>query len=128
MSFLDEIPVKIPEEIKPKKTDAKSKPIGQKEEKESVSADKQREINSAQIEAADSHARVTAVIAGPGTGKTFTLVERIVRLVESGIKPEEITAVTFTVRAAAEMRERLSAKGLLKRLQSERSILFAFLF
>ena len=131
MSFLDEIPVKIPEEIKPKKTDAKSKPIGQKEEKESVSADKQREINSAQIEAADSHARVTAVIAGPGTGKTFTLVERIVRLVESGIKPEEITAVTFTVRAAAEMRERLSAR--LKRAAKKitvgtfHSICFSFL-
>ena len=40
------------------------------------------------------------MIAGPGTGKTFTLTERIARLAEKGVKPEEIFAVTFTVRAA----------------------------
>lgn len=62
------------------------------------------------LDAADSGARVTAVIAGPGAGKTHTLVERIVRLVEWGVKPSEITAVTFTVRAAEELRERLAAK------------------
>ena len=69
-----------------------------------------RGLNAGQEAAADSGARVTAVIAGPGTGKTHTLVERIVRLVERGVKPSEITAVTFTVRAAEELRERLAAK------------------
>lgn len=45
-----------------------------------------------------------AVIAGPGTGKTKTLVSRIAYLVEErGIKPSQITAVTFTNQAAAEM-------------------------
>lgn len=69
-----------------------------------------RGLNAGQEAAADSGARVTAVIAGPGTGKTHTLVERIVRLVERGVKPSEIAAVTFTVRAAEELRERLAAK------------------
>lgn len=69
-----------------------------------------RGLNAGQEAAADSGARVTAVTAGPGTGKTHTLVERIVRLVERGVKPSEITAVTFTVRAAEELRERLAAK------------------
>lgn len=69
-----------------------------------------RHINALQEAAAESSARVTAVIAGPGTGKTFTLTERIARLVEKGVKPEEICAVTFTVRAAEEMRERLRAR------------------
>ncbi len=69
-----------------------------------------RGLNAAQQNAADSTARVTAVIAGPGTGKTFTLTERIVRLIERGIKPSEMTAVTFTVRAAEEMKERLTAR------------------
>lgn len=66
--------------------------------------EKPRSANEAQLAAAQSDARVTAVIAGPGTGKTFTLTERIARLVEGGVKPEEICAVTFTVRAAEEMR------------------------
>ena len=46
-----------------------------------------------------------AVVAGPGTGKTKTLVARIAWLVEEqGVRPGEITAVTFTNQAAAEMR------------------------
>lgn len=69
-----------------------------------------RTINVAQETAVQSDSRVTAVIAGPGTGKTFTLTERIARLVKNGVKPEEICAVTFTVRAAEEMRERLRAR------------------
>ena len=75
----------------------------------SVSA-RGRGITAAQLSAVESDARVTAVIAGPGTGKTFTLTERIAALVKSGVAPEEITAVTFTVKAADELRERLFAR------------------
>lgn len=54
---------------------------------------------------------VVAVIAGPGTGKTGTLADRVEYLItKMGAKPREITAVTFTNQAAGELRERLAAR------------------
>ncbi|MDR2797954.1 MAG: UvrD-helicase domain-containing protein, partial [Treponema sp.] len=47
------------------------------------------------------------IIAGPGSGKTATLAARIARLVQQGTPPETILAVTFTVKAAWELRERI---------------------
>jgi uncharacterized protein (TIGR00375 family) len=47
------------------------------------------------------------ITAGPGAGKTRTLVQRIARLVREGQSPSGITAITFTRKAAAELRERL---------------------
>ena len=65
-------------------------------------------LNEAQREAACASAPILAVIAGPGTGKTHTLVSRIAYLVRRrGVPPSHITAVTFTNRAAEEMRTRL---------------------
>lgn len=49
------------------------------------------------------------VDAGPGTGKTRTLVRRIKHLLDNGAQPGSILALTFSVKAAEEMRERLSA-------------------
>ena len=49
------------------------------------------------------------VLAGPGAGKTRTLVGRMVRLIKGGTKASDIVAVTFTRRAAEEMRTRLAA-------------------
>ena len=77
----------------------------------SAAADEGEQLNAEQRAAVCAEDRRTAVIAGPGTGKTKTLVARIAHLVEQGTKPGEITAVTFTRKAAAEMRERL-AKSL----------------
>ena len=49
------------------------------------------------------------VVAGPGAGKTRVLTRRIARLVASGVDPGQIMAITFTRRAAGQMRQRLSA-------------------
>lgn len=50
------------------------------------------------------------VVAGAGTGKTSVLVHRIAHLVEQGhAKPEEVLALTYTVAAAGEMRDRVGA-------------------
>ena len=48
------------------------------------------------------------VIAGPGSGKTKTLVDRIVHLVKKGVQPEEIMVGTFTEKAAKELITRIS--------------------
>lgn len=68
-------------------------------------------LNEEQRQAVEANAPVVAVVAGPGTGKTKTLVERIAYLIEEkGVPPKAITAVTFTNQAANEMRERLEKR------------------
>lgn len=70
-------------------------------------------LNPDQIEAAHCDARQVLVVAGPGTGKTHTLIERIRYLVEKKKVPAaEIFAITFTNRAASEMDERLTRHGI----------------
>ena len=67
-------------------------------------------LNPEQRQAADARERTVAVIAGPGTGKTRTLVDRIARLTEEGTPPSHIAAVTFTNKAARQLRERLEKR------------------
>jgi len=69
-------------------------------------------LNREQQEAAVSSERLILVVAGPGTGKTHTLVERIRYLVaDRKIPARTVTAITFTNRAASEIEERLTRQG-----------------
>lgn len=63
--------------------------------------------NPEQAAAITSGGRHILVSAGPGTGKTYTLTQRIMALLAEGQNPEQIAAITFTVKAADEVRERL---------------------
>ena len=58
------------------------------------------------IETTDGPALITA---GPGTGKTFTLVQHAIYLIrEKGVRPEEILLATFTEKAAKELITRIT--------------------
>lgn len=69
----------------------------------------QSKANSQQLEAILATDGPVLIIAGPGSGKTFTLVERIVYLItQKGIAPESLFVVTFTDKAARELTTRIS--------------------
>ncbi|XP_065034700.1 ATP-dependent DNA helicase SRS2-like protein At4g25120 isoform X1 [Musa acuminata AAA Group] len=69
-----------------------------------------KSLNHAQREAACSDVSVPLmIVAGPGSGKTSTMVGRVLTLLKEGIGPSNILAMTFTTAAASEMRDRIRA-------------------
>ncbi len=69
------------------------------------------ELNPAQFEFATSEDPALLGLAGPGSGKTRALIYRAAHLVKSGVQPEQLLLLTFTNKAAGEMKGRL--EGLL---------------
>ncbi|MDP9468155.1 MAG: UvrD-helicase domain-containing protein, partial [Chloroflexota bacterium] len=81
-------------------------------------------LNPPQAEAVSHMSGPLLILAGAGSGKTRVLAHRVAHLVATGTKPWQIVAVTFTNKAANEMRERIA--GLIGEEQAREATIGTF--
>ena len=67
-------------------------------------------LNAGQLKAVSYTSGPLLILAGPGSGKTMTITEKVVKLIGTGISPDRILALTFSEKAAGEMQERIETK------------------
>ena len=76
---------------------------------DSSMADATVSLNPAQLDAVHHLGSPCLVLAGAGSGKTRVIVHKIAKLLQGGLEPRQIAAITFTNKASQEMRERAKA-------------------
>ncbi len=81
-------------------------------------------LNKAQREAVQTLDGPVLILAGAGTGKTRTVTCRIAQMINLGVRSNRILAVTFTNKAASEMRERVD--GMVKKVKDEEVLVCTF--
>ncbi len=64
-------------------------------------------LNAGQSKAVSYTAGPLIILAGPGSGKTLTITEKVVQFIKDGISPDRILALTFSEKAAGEMQDRI---------------------
>jgi superfamily I DNA/RNA helicase len=74
--------------------------------------DNNLEKDSAVYKLAASNSHIIRSVAGPGSGKSFAIRRRIIRLLENGTNPEKILAITFTRTSAADLRKEIANIGI----------------
>ncbi len=67
-------------------------------------------LNTEQSRAVDYTKGPLLILAGPGSGKTFTITEKVISLIEGGLSADRVLALTFSEKAAGEMQDRIEKK------------------